>query len=126
VIGFERTVDCFERLAMAGSSNQVPERIKTMNYGKAIRTVRAAKNLEQKELAQLAKLNASYISLLESNRRSPSAAALDSLARALRVPIYLLSLLASEKQDLHGISEDEASKLGAHLLQAIVEDQQAD
>src|SRR5438132_559749 len=94
-----------------------------MNYGKAIRTVRAAKNLEQRELARLAKLNASYISLLESNKRAPSASALEALARALRVPVYLLTLLASEKKDLHGISEAEAGKLGSHLLRAIVSEQ---
>lgn len=92
-----------------------------MNYGKAIKTIRAAKNLEQKELARRAKLNASYISLLESNQREPSARALQALASALRVPIYLITLLASEKTDLHGISEKEAGDLGKQLLTVILE-----
>jgi transcriptional regulator with XRE-family HTH domain len=92
-----------------------------MNYGKAIKTIRAAKNLEQKELAKRAKLNPSYISLLESNRRAPSTAALLALARALKVPIYLITLLASEKRDLHGISEEDAGKLGTQLLSVILE-----
>lgn len=92
-----------------------------MNYGKAIKTIRAAKNLEQKELARRAKLNASYISLLEANQREPSAKALQALARALKVPIYLITLLASEKRDLHGISERDAGNLGRQLLSVILD-----
>ncbi len=96
-----------------------------MNYGKAIRTIRAAKNLDQKELARRSKLNASYISLLEANRRVPSAASLQALAKALMVPIYLITLLASERRDLHGISEAEAGKLGSQLLAVILEENSA-
>jgi len=92
-----------------------------MNYGKAIRTVRAAKNMEQKELARLAELNASYISLIESNRRAPSPAALEALARALQVPLYLLMLLGSEEHDLHGVSEKEAALLGKQLLDVVLQ-----
>ena len=92
-----------------------------MNYGKAIKTIRAAKNLEQKELARMAKLNASYISLIESNRRAPSPAALEALAKALHVPLYLLMLLASDKEDLHGVSEKEATLLGKQLLDVVLE-----
>jgi len=91
-----------------------------MNYGKAIRTIRSAKNLEQKELARLAKLNASYISLIESNQRAPSSAALEALAKALHVPLYLLMLLASDAEDLHGISLREANQLGKQLLDIVL------
>jgi transcriptional regulator with XRE-family HTH domain len=91
-----------------------------MNYGKAIKTIRAAKNLEQKELARMAKLNASYISLIESNRRAPSPAALEAVAKALHVPLYLLMLLASDKEDLHGVSETEATVLGRQLLEVVL------
>lgn len=92
-----------------------------MNYGKAIKTIRAAKNLEQKELARLADLNPSYISLIEANRRAPSPAALEALAKALRVPLYLLMLLASDKDDLHGISTAEATLLGRQLLDVVLQ-----
>lgn len=91
-----------------------------MNYGKAIRTIRSAKNLEQKDLARMAKLNASYISLIESNRRAPSSTALEALARALHVPLYLLMLLASDPEDLHGISKAEAHALGKQLLDVVL------
>lgn len=92
-----------------------------MNYGKAIKTLRAAKNIEQKQLAERAKINPSYVSLIEANRRAPSAAVLESLSDALEVPLYLLTLLASEKDDLHGISEAEASKLGMQLLNVVLQ-----
>jgi transcriptional regulator with XRE-family HTH domain len=94
-----------------------------MNYGKAIKTIRAAKNLEQKELARLAELNASYISLIESNQRAPSPAALEALAKALHVPLYLLTLLASDKEDLHGISQTEATLLARQLLDVVLQAQ---
>jgi transcriptional regulator with XRE-family HTH domain len=95
-----------------------------MNYGKAIKTIRAAKNLEQKELARLAELNASYISLIESNRRAPSPAVLEAIAKALSVPLYLLMLLGSDKDDLHGVSEKEATLLGKQLLDVVLQAQQ--
>lgn len=91
-----------------------------MNYGKAIKTIRAAKNLDQKELARLANLNASYISLIESNQRAPGPAALEALAKALQVPLYLLMLLASDKEDLHGVSEKEATLLARQLLDVVL------
>jgi transcriptional regulator with XRE-family HTH domain len=92
-----------------------------MNYGKAIKTIRAVKGLEQKELATLAELNPSYISLIEANRRAPSPAALEALAKALQVPLYLLMLLASDKEDLHGISAAEATLLGRQLLDVVLQ-----
>lgn len=94
-----------------------------MNYGKAIKTIRAAKDLEQRELAELAGLNASYVSLIESNRRTPSQAVLEALAMALRIPLYLLMLLASDEDDLHGISTKEASLLGKQLLDVVLSPQ---
>ena len=94
-----------------------------MNYGKAIRTVRAAREMSQKELAAKAKLDPSYISLLESGERIPSPNALETLSKALRVPIYLVILLASEKSDLHGIPPKEAGILGEQLLKLLTQAQ---
>ena len=92
-----------------------------MNFGKAIRTIRAAKNLDQKELARRADLNPSYISLIESNLRKPSANVLEALARSLGVPLYLLMLIASEKEDLHGVSATDTAELGSQLLGIVLE-----
>lgn len=90
-----------------------------MDYAKAFRIVRSARGMSQKELAQRSHLDASYISLLESGRRVPSAATIEALGTALEIPVYLLSLLASEKQDLRDISEADAESLGRHLLNLV-------
>jgi transcriptional regulator with XRE-family HTH domain len=88
-----------------------------MNFGRAIREVRAARNLTQKMLAASTGLDPSYISLLESNKRQPSTETLVIFARALKIPFYLLALLASDGEDLRdNISRPEAKHLADQLL----------
>ena len=87
-----------------------------MDYGKAIRFVRSARKLTQKALAQKAGIEPSYISLLENGSREPSLSAFEALASALDVPLYLLVVLASRKEDLRGVSEKQAQLIGKDLL----------
>ncbi len=94
-----------------------------MNYAKAIRTIRAARGLSQKDLAARLKIDPSYVSLIEAGKRVPSISVLEDISKALDVPIYLLMLLSSEKDDLRGISEDDAKSLGKQLLEAVLEAQ---
>ena len=96
-----------------------------MNYGKAIKVARAARELSQEELAKRARLDASYISVLESGDRVPSAAALEAIAKALRVPLYVLMLVASERKDLRGVPAREAQLLGRRLLDVLVGSEKA-
>lgn len=91
-----------------------------MKYGRAIRVVRAAMGLSQKEIARRAGLNASYLSLIEKEARSPSTDALRLLSDALEIPPHLLALLASEESDLAGLKEVEAETLGRQLLDLLV------
>lgn len=91
-----------------------------MNYGRAIRTIRSAKGITQKELANSAKLNSSYVSLLESGARNPSAPTLEVISNALKVPLYLLMFLASEKRELKNISPSQASHLGKQILNVLM------
>jgi transcriptional regulator with XRE-family HTH domain len=91
-----------------------------MNYGKAVKTLRAARQLEQRDLAAHAGLDSSYISLIEAQKRVPSTAALSAIAEALRVPMYLLMILASEKDDLHGVPEEVATHIGSTLLGVVL------
>jgi transcriptional regulator with XRE-family HTH domain len=91
-----------------------------MDYGKAIRIARAARGISQKDLASLAGLNGNYISLIESGHRVPSTEAVESLAKALKVPMYLLALLGSAPEDLNGISSEHASILGQQMLALLV------
>jgi XRE family transcriptional regulator of biofilm formation len=93
-----------------------------MDYGKALKIARAISGTQQKELAQAAGLDASYVSLIEMGKRAPSLAAIKKLSDALGMPVHLLTLLASEPQDLdisdagelHRVAESLANLLLGH------------
>jgi transcriptional regulator with XRE-family HTH domain len=78
------------------------------------------RGFSQKKLAVAVKLDPSYISLLEKDLRVPTTATLDSIAKALKIPLHLIILIASEDKDLYGISQQDAQDLGHKLLGLIV------
>jgi transcriptional regulator with XRE-family HTH domain len=90
-----------------------------MDFAKAIRTVRAAKGLAQKDLAARSKLDASYISLLECGKRNPSLAIVEKIASALDVPLYVLMMFGASDSDLRFIGAEDASHLGGQILKAL-------
>jgi transcriptional regulator with XRE-family HTH domain len=71
-----------------------------MNYGKALKLARALASLSQKDLAARARLDPSYVSLIENGTRKPSLTALEKLSKALKIPNDLLVLMAAEEKDL--------------------------
>lgn len=91
-----------------------------MNYGKALRIIRSAKGLEQRELASTLKLDPSYISLLEKGKRKPSLKLIRLVSKKLSIPENLFKLLASEKHDLKKITEKESTHLAKRLLQVLI------
>ena len=92
-----------------------------MDYGKALRIVRTARELTQRDLAARAEMDPSYVSLIEKGHRVPSMKILETLAAALDVPVYLLVLLASDKEELRGITPSQADLLGNQLLQVVLQ-----
>lgn len=91
-----------------------------MNYGRAIRIARAARRLSQKDLATLSGLDASYISLIEAERRDPSTSAVSRLGRALGIPPHLLTLLATDPIEANGIQDHHTATLAQDLLSILV------
>jgi|SRR3972149_12103012 len=91
-----------------------------MNYSKAIKIVRASKDLSQKDLSEKVGLDSSYISLIESGQRQPSFQTLEAISKALKVPFYLFTLLASENQDLQELNENDANRIGKDLLNVLI------
>jgi len=87
-----------------------------MNYSRAIKTARATKGVSQKKLASLTSLDASYISRIESGDRIPTLEVVETIAKALHIPVYLLMLLASEQKDLQGLPEKETKEIANNLL----------
>ena len=92
-----------------------------MNYGKAIKIVRTAKGFSQSDLANKLGLAPSYISRLEAGSRKPTMETMESIAAKLDVPLYLLILLSSEKQDIKNLPYEHISDLGANLLNLVVD-----
>ena len=91
-----------------------------MKFGNAIRIARAARKLSQKDLAAAANVDASYISLLEADRRVPATSTLEAISKVLKIPLHLLILLASEEEDLHGISTKQAEQLSRQMLDMLL------
>ena len=91
-----------------------------MNYGKALRIGRAIAGVEQKQLASLAGLNPSHISLIEKGSRKPSIRAIAKLCHALQIPEPLFNMLAAEASDLRGIEEQEFERIGVYLAKFLI------
>ncbi len=92
-----------------------------MNYGKAIKTIRAAKGISQKELSKNLKLDSSYLSRIENGERVPSVELLETIAEKLQVPLYLFMLLSSDRKDIKGFDEEDIEKISKNLLQVLLE-----
>jgi transcriptional regulator with XRE-family HTH domain len=67
-----------------------------MTIGNAIKLIRTARNVKQRELALKLNVSPNYLSMLEANRRVPSVAFLKKIAAKLRVPAGLFLLWAEE------------------------------
>lgn len=90
-----------------------------MDYGKAIRILRAITGLQQRDLAQKARVDASLISLIEHGKRTPSLTTITRISAALEVPQHLFTLLASEGEDLRTTHPEEVTRAAealAHML----------
>lgn len=93
-----------------------------MNYGKAIKVARAIAGLQQKELAKLADIDPSLVSLMEKGKRQPSVQSLERLSKALRVPPYLLTLLAAEDDDVKISDPVELRRISEVLARFLLRD----
>ena len=92
-----------------------------MNYGKASKIGRALAGFSQKDLAHLAGIDPSHVSLIESGKRNPSTKTVEGISRALGIPIHLFVLLAAEPGDLR-TSRPEQLQTAARAIAALVLD----
>ena len=97
-----------------------------MNYGKALRIARASAGLQQQELAKRAGLTASYVSLVEMGKRTPSTSAMRKLSRALEMPPHLLTLLATEPEDTDLMDKKELDSIGESLVRLLIKARRSD
>lgn len=90
-----------------------------MNLGKAIKLCRTQKNMSQADLAKLADISVSYLSLLERGKRDPNLSTVQNIATALNVPFSILMFLAAEKDELSEVNPELAEKLSYTALKLI-------
>jgi transcriptional regulator with XRE-family HTH domain len=68
-------------------------------FGKVIRTLRKANKISQEKLAEVSKLDRSFISLLECGHKQPSLITIFQLAKALKLSASKIISLVEEKID---------------------------
>jgi transcriptional regulator with XRE-family HTH domain len=71
-----------------------------MNLGSTIKHFREQRGMSQKALAQAMEISAPYLSLLESNQRTPALGMIEAIAQALKVPVPILMFHAMEEEDV--------------------------
>ena len=91
-----------------------------MDYGKAIRIARSIAGLQQKELADVAGVDASLISLMEKGKRKPGLATVERITKALDIPQHLFTLLAAEPEDLRTTSPEEVQRATESLAKILL------
>ena len=93
-----------------------------MNYSKALGVIRAAKGLQQKELAELLDVTPSYISKIEKGERIMPSQLVDKLCKELSIPPELFRLIGRDSRSLDDESSEAVDALGRELLNIILED----
>ncbi len=93
-----------------------------MNYGKAIRTIRASRGITQTQLTKTSGFSSAYISKIEDGQRIPPAESLQQIATALDVPLELLELLAADPNEIKSLPPDRAQQLAQDLLTMLAKD----
>ncbi len=91
-----------------------------MDYGRAIRILRAIADLQQRELARIAGVDASLISMIEKGKRKPSLLSIEQITTALKVPQHLFTLLAAEPKDLKTAHPHELQKATESLARMLL------
>lgn len=91
-----------------------------MDFGRALRISRVAAGLRQDQLAKLAGIHASHVSLIEKGKRRPSVTTVEKLAHALGIPAHLFALLAAESDDLRTASCKELKRAAESLAQYLI------
>lgn len=72
-----------------------------MTFGNAIKMFRTGQRMTQNQVAQLAGISVSYLSLIERDKRDPNMSTVGKLVKAVGAPVIMIALL----MDLTKLSE---------------------
>jgi XRE family transcriptional regulator of biofilm formation len=93
-----------------------------MNYGKGIKIARSLAGLRQRELAKLAGVDPSHVSLIEKGKRQPSLKTLEKLSTALNIPHHLLVLISADPKELRTTHPGALERAARSLVTILVQD----
>lgn len=93
-----------------------------MNISKALKLCRTQKGISKTLLAERADLSISYLTLLEQGKRDPNISTINQLCIALNIPASIFMFLASDVNELNGISKELAEKISLTALQLMEAD----
>lgn len=91
-----------------------------MKIGKAIKMCRTCRGMKQDELSERSGMSIGYVSMLENEKRSMTLESLEAIARALTMPISILVFLASEDEELIGMSAELVEKIRALSMKLLL------
>lgn len=92
-----------------------------MKLGSSIKRIREDRGIKQNELAERSNISQTYLSQIESNTKTPSAAVVEDLAQALGTPVGIIYFLAMEESDI-AREKWGAYKAISPLVKALVEE----
>ena len=90
-----------------------------MDIGNAIKFVRIRLGLSQVEMAKIAGISVSYLSLLERNKRNPKMSKLQAIAKGMGIPFTILIFLAFDREEINSISPELSEKFSYVTLQLL-------
>lgn len=93
-----------------------------MNISKALKLCRNQKGISKTLLAEKSGLSISYLTLLEQGKRDPNISTVETLCKALNIPSSIFIFLASDVNELSGISKELAEKISLTALQLMEAD----
>lgn len=93
-----------------------------MNLANKIIELRKKKGISQRELAQIAGLSPTYISMVENGKKSPTLKSLEKISNALDIPFPILSFLALDPEVDIKPEKREAFKFIAPAIMSMVEE----
>lgn len=79
--------------------------------GPTVKKIRQQRGLSQSELAAAVDMSVSYLSLIETAKRTPNLEVVEKIAKALNIPLNIFVFLASDKAELEGLDKNVAEKL---------------
>lgn len=77
-----------------------------MKIGSIIKTERKKRGLSQKQLADCCSITATYLSLIENDKKEPTISLLHTIAENLKLPLPILLFLSLDDKDIPELKKE--------------------